>query len=93
MCYKVLYIHGVSCATAVQVHLLSMLHCVTAVACTGYLVQCAPCGLSYGDPQLPALLVAIEYLTMLEGDLWRGMSYYTLFMIIAQAVYVLYEAL
>jgi hypothetical protein len=56
-------------------------------------VQCAPCGLSYGDPQLPALLVAIEYLTMLEGDLWRGMSYYTLFMIIAQAVYVLYEAL
>jgi hypothetical protein len=25
MCYKVLYIHGVSCATAVQVHLLTVL--------------------------------------------------------------------
>jgi hypothetical protein len=77
MCHKVLYTHRESCATAVQVRLLTMIQCVTTIAYAGYLVQCAPCGLSYGDPQLPALLVAIEYLTMLEGDFWRGMYHYT----------------
>ncbi|CAN7993566.1 unnamed protein product [Ixodes hexagonus] len=52
---------------------------------SAFLTQCTPCLTSYTSPDLPALLVLIQYLVQLEGPMWRqirgqGLSYsYDLF--------------
>jgi hypothetical protein len=38
---------------------------------SAYLVQCVPLEVSYLGPDYPALLVAIEYLSAVEGELWK----------------------
>lgn len=52
---------------------------------SAFLTQCTPSLTSYSSPDLPALLVLIQYLVQLEGPMWRqirgqGLSYnYNLF--------------
>ncbi|GFS72170.1 uncharacterized protein C05D11.1 [Nephila pilipes] len=48
---------------------------------TSYLLQCFPCVTSYTDPDYAPLLVLIQYLTQLEGPMWRqirglGLAYH-----------------
>ncbi|GIY84345.1 uncharacterized protein C05D11.1, partial [Caerostris extrusa] len=48
---------------------------------TSYLIQCYPCITSYRDPDYAPLLVLIQYLTQLEGPMWRqirglGLAYH-----------------
>ncbi|CAL1295066.1 unnamed protein product [Larinioides sclopetarius] len=48
---------------------------------TAYLLQCSPCITSYTDPDYAPLLVLIQYLTQLEGPMWRqirglGLAYH-----------------
>lgn len=38
---------------------------------SSFLIQCAPCIASYTDPDYPALRVLIQYLTQLEGPMWK----------------------
>ena len=39
---------------------------------SSYLVQATACIRSFTHPDYPAIMVAIEYLTALEGDFWRN---------------------
>ncbi|GFR13936.1 uncharacterized protein C05D11.1 [Trichonephila clavata] len=48
---------------------------------TSHLLKCAPCVTSYTDPDYAPLLVLVQYLTQLEGPMWRqirglGLAYY-----------------
>uniref|UniRef100_UPI00358F5AD4 uncharacterized protein C05D11.1-like isoform X2 n=1 Tax=Myxine glutinosa TaxID=7769 RepID=UPI00358F5AD4 len=48
---------------------------------SSYLIQTVPCVTSCLDPNLPAIMVFIEYLTALEGPMWRqvrglGLAYH-----------------
>lgn len=38
---------------------------------SGFLSQATPCDVGFADTELHSLLVAVEYLAMLEGDFWR----------------------
>ena len=42
--------------------------CVTGLGCieSAYMIQCVPCIKDYQDPEFPALLVYLQYLTQTE---------------------------
>lgn len=56
--------------------------CITGLGCieSSFLSQCCPCVNDYESPDLAPLLVCLQYLTQLEGPMWRlirgqGLSY------------------
>ncbi|XP_015438659.1 PREDICTED: uncharacterized protein C05D11.1-like [Dufourea novaeangliae] len=56
--------------------------CVTGLGCieSSFLSQCCPCINNHQDPDLAPLLVCLQYLTQIEGPMWKlirgqGLSY------------------
>jgi len=48
---------------------------------SSYLKQCTPCVTDYSNPDIAAIMVYIQYLTQLEGPMWKqirgqGLSYH-----------------